>query len=167
MMIPLVTPRAQAATLRQLRREMDRWLEAGGAGNGGQAAAWLPAMDVVETPEEIRCVVEVPGLAQDELELSIEGNTLQIAGEKRPVEQEGGAYRVAERRYGRFARQLTLPRHVDAARIVARYQDGLLVLTLPKAAEAQPRRIPIEGFAAGNGTRAPEPTGVEAGTGAA
>lgn len=140
---PIFAPLEQ---LNRMTEEMDRLF-----GNGwtvepvADGQAWIPPMDVQETQEEIRCVLEVPGLAKDDLEITVNGNVLTISGEKRFEEQEGVRTFRAERRYGRFARSITLPVGVDGNSVRASYSDGVLRLTLPKKPEAKPRRIEIEG----------------------
>lgn len=141
--------------LSEVRRELDRFLDGldrDGGWPAGVGSGWLPAMDVVETDDEIRCTIEVPGVARDDLEVSIQGRRLRIAGEKRSerTEGNGAAHRLFERRYGRFERHLTLPDRVDASRVTARHEDGILTIVLPKSEEARPRQVPIE---AGSGVR--------------
>ena len=142
-------------------READRLLAAvtradgrAGEGRGGegradaQENAWVPAVDVVEREDAIRLAVEVPGVDPAALDVTVNDRVLTVSGERRLARPEGAtAYRL-ERRYGRFARSLTLPRTVDAERIAARYEHGVLHLELPKRPEAQPRRIAVSAGAA-------------------
>ncbi|MGH7545020.1 MAG: Hsp20/alpha crystallin family protein [Gemmatimonadota bacterium] len=89
----------------------------------------------------------LPGLTRDEIQLSVENGVLTITGEKREERTEGkpeGEVHLFERRYGRFERRWTLPTNVDADKIRARYENGVLVVTLPKTEEAKPRQIQIE-----------------------
>ena len=75
----------------------------------------------------------------------VSGNTLIIKGEsKSEEEKEQGHYHLTERRYGSFARRITLPSSVKADRIEASYEAGVLKLRLPKAEEAKPKRIPVK-----------------------
>ena len=147
-----------------LTRDMDRLvssaLRADGtaAGEGAEPlAAWMPAVDVEERGDAVRFAFEVPGVDPAALEVTVDDRVLTVSGERRFARAENGdsAYRL-ERRYGRFARRLTLPKTVDPDRIQARYEHGVLYLELPKRPEAQPRRIAI---AAG----APEPRRLDAG----
>jgi HSP20 family protein len=137
-------------------READRLLAAvaradGRAADGrtpegradAQENAWVPAVDVVEREDAIRLAVEVPGVDPAAIDVTVNDRVLTVSGERRLARPEGAsAYRL-ERRFGRFARSLTLPRTVDAERIAARYEHGVLHLELPKRAEAQPRRIAV------------------------
>jgi len=132
-----------------IRKELDRAFE----GETGQTAQtlWIPPMDVVEHGEEIRCHVEVPGMSQDDLDIRVEGNVLTIAGEKKysnvETDKEAG-FRHVERRYGRFERSFTIPQGIEAERVKAHYDNGVLTIVLPKAERARPRRISVEGSGA-------------------
>jgi HSP20 family protein len=125
-----------------VQREFDRVLD--GQENGG--ATWMPAMDIVETADEVLCHLEVPGLTAEDIEIRVQDNVLVVAGEKkqRAEQQKEGAFRSVERRYGRFERSFTLPRTIDAANVKARQENGVLTIALPKAETAKPRRIEIE-----------------------
>lgn len=108
-------------------------------------SAWVPAVDVEEREDAIRLAVELPGVAPEAIDVSVHDRVLTVSGERRFAREEAGdrsAYRL-ERRFGRFARSLTLPRTIDPDRIQARYEHGVLHLELPKRPEAQPRRIAV------------------------
>ena len=127
-----------------LQREVDRAL---GDAETMESGTFVPPMDVVETNDEIQCRLEVPGLSRDDLQIRAEGNVLTVAGEKKFEQQESekkGGFRSIERRYGRFERSFALPRTVDANRVKAQYDNGILTIVLPKAEESKPRRIEIE-----------------------
>jgi HSP20 family protein len=127
-----------------LQRELDR---AFGDTESIQSGSFVPPMDVVETADEVLCHLEVPGLSRDDLEIRAEGNVLIVSGEKKAQWQSGekeGGFRSVERRYGRFERSFALPRSVDAARVRATYDSGVLTIVLPKAEESKPRKIQIE-----------------------
>jgi HSP20 family protein len=111
------------------------------AGNG-----WLPAMEIEEDQEELVVRAEVPGMDRDDLDISLQGNTLTISGEKKRKEETGnGGYYQSERRYGRFQRVLTLPTDVDAEKIQASQADGILTIRLPKSEASKPRKIEVNG----------------------
>jgi HSP20 family protein len=137
-----VTPFAR---LWDIRREMDRLFDNVDAGTQ-ENAAWIPPMDVTEHGDEILCMLEVPGISQDELDIRVAGNVVTIAGEKRYQQNENGkntGFHHCERRYGRFERSFTIPQSVDAERVSAHYDNGVLTVVLPKAEKAKPRRISI------------------------
>lgn len=106
---------------------------------------WKPLMDVVETKDGITLKVEVPGIKQEDINISLEDNTLTVKGERKhesEVNEEG--YKRFERRYGSFQRSVVLPPTVDANRVKATYKDGVLEIQLPKKEEARPKAIKVE-----------------------
>jgi HSP20 family protein len=105
--------------------------------------AWFPPVQVVEDGQEIQISAEVPGMALDELEVTLDGNVLTIAGEKRPAAGAESAP-LGERYYGRFSRAVTLP-EVEPASVQASYEQGVLTVTAKRAKGALPRRIAIKG----------------------
>lgn len=106
---------------------------------------WGPAVDLYEDKDNITVTAELPGLKQEEIDVSLEGRTLSISGERKRDETQGkGESYRAERYYGRFHRSITLPQTVDAARISASYKDGILSVRLPKAEESKPKRIEVK-----------------------
>jgi HSP20 family protein len=109
------------------------------------AAAWVPPVDIVEEADAIRIMAEVPGVAPEDVKISVEGNVLTIHGTKQQVAEER-TERVHryERTYGVFERSFTLPATVDASGIKAAYEHGVLTVTLPKAEKARPRQIPVQ-----------------------
>jgi HSP20 family protein len=111
----------------------------------GATAAWVPPVDVFEEADAIRITAEVPGVKPEDVEISVEGNLLTIQGTKQQVAEER-TERVHryERTYGQFERSFTLPATVDAERIKARYESGVLTVTLPKVEKAKPRSVQID-----------------------
>jgi HSP20 family protein len=131
----------------QTRRDIDRVFDRFLGGAGTMTGPWVPVVDVRETKDAIEVVAELPGLRLEDVEVNIESNILSISGEKRQEYAEGDAeaeYHLVERRCGRFERSFTLPRTVDANQIAARFESGLLTITLPKAEAAKPRRVEIQ-----------------------
>jgi HSP20 family protein len=109
---------------------------------GGQIG---PAIDMWETPDEIVVSAALPGLAPDDVEITLTGQTLSLRGEFKADDQVSrDQYVVHERRYGTFHRQLTLPVRVDGDDADATFEHGLLRLRIPKAAEVKPRQIEIQ-----------------------
>jgi len=112
--------------------------------NGG--GTWIPAVNVTESKNSLVLTAELPGMKEDDVHVEIENNVLTISGEKTEERTEGDEdrrYHVWERSYGSFRRSFTLPRTVKADEISARFENGVLVVDLPKAAEAKGRRIEI------------------------
>ena len=108
-------------------------------------AAWMPPVDIVEEPEAIRIVAELPGVKPGAVKISVEGNVLTLRGTKEHLaeEQLDKVHRY-ERSYGSFERSFTLPASVDWGGITATYDLGMVTLTLPKAEKAKPREIKVE-----------------------
>lgn len=116
------------------------------------AGAWLPAVNVEETAEELVLTAELPGLTDDDIEIELENSVLTIRGEKAAEREEGDEskkYHVWERSYGSFQRSFTLPRTIAADKIEADFENGVLHVRMPKAPEAKGRRIAIGGREAG------------------
>lgn len=109
--------------------------------------------DVTESPESLQITMEVPGVRSEDVKISLENNVLTIRGEKRQeAEEKGERVHRYERSYGTFERTFALPNTVDPERIEARYGDGILTVTIPKAERARPREIPVNSPAAGDST---------------
>ena len=133
--------------LASLRQEMNRIFEDALPGWGGERGlgTWFPRGDIVEEDERYRAVAEVPGLAKEDISISLDGNVLTISGEKKRQEADEGAdFHRVERRWGKFSRSFSLPAEVDADSVEATYSQGVLEVVLPKSAEAKPRRIAIK-----------------------
>jgi HSP20 family protein len=105
---------------------------------------WAPAMDLVEADDHFVLKADLPGLAEDDVTIEVQDGSLTISGERKSEDQkrEKGWYRL-ERSFGRFSRSLTLPEGVDAERIEASFDKGVLEIRIPKPEERKPRRIAI------------------------
>ncbi len=107
-------------------------------------ATWRPTVDVSETENGFEIRAELPGVSENDLNVSVTDNLLTIKGEKhQEAETDGKNYHRVERRYGSFQRQFTLPREVETDSIKAEYTDGVLTLSIPKAEAAKPTEISI------------------------
>jgi HSP20 family protein len=109
-----------------------------------EPAAWSPAIDVFETPEELVVLAELPGVDPKAIDLSITGNVLSLRGEKAAGDLPEGAVSQRERHFGAFHRQITLPGDVDFDAAQAEVRDGVLKVRLPKQEAAKPRTIKIK-----------------------
>jgi len=107
--------------------------------------SWAPAVDIFERGDDLIIRAEIPGVEKDDIDISVENNTLSIRGQRKREKEfdEDRTYRM-ERVFGGFVRTFSLPRTVDASRISASYKNGVLELQLPKAEEAKPKRIEIK-----------------------
>ncbi|MFI5181194.1 MAG: Hsp20/alpha crystallin family protein [Thermoanaerobaculia bacterium] len=102
-----------------------------------------PPVDVVESPSGWRLVFEIPGAVADRTSIEVKERIVVVRGERRRTEGDGGVFLRLERVTGPFERALELPEDADAERAKAYYQDGLLVLDVPKRASTRGRTIPI------------------------
>jgi len=108
----------------------------------------LPAVDLKETDEAYKICAELPGLRPEDIELEIKGEALVLTGHKTEEKDDHrAAYRISERRFGRFERRFPLPADVDREKIEAAFHDGVLTVTLPREASAERsgNRIQIRG----------------------
>ena len=130
-----------------LRDELNSLFEAplwSGLERGGQLfTGWSPALDLYQNNDNVVAVIELPGMRKDEIEISLHDGTLTISGEQRRESTNGEKTKRTERYVGTFRRSITLPTRVDATKVGATYQDGILTVTLPKAEEAKPKQIPV------------------------
>jgi len=114
----------------------------------GGSTLWgdfAPSVDVSETDKEIVVSAELPGIEPEDINITLEHNTLTISGEKRAEKEEKGKrYYRLERSYGSFQRTVPLPEGIDEDKIDAAFKRGVLCITLPKTAEAQQKRKQIE-----------------------
>lgn len=119
------------------------------------ATGFVPSVDVSESANEYVFKADVPGLKEENLEISVAGNRLTISGkreEEKKTEQD--TYYALERSYGSFSRTFTLPAGVDADSVRADLAQGVLTVTVPKKAVEQPKRVAVQS--------APDPKGAKA-----
>lgn len=136
-------PTREVATF---QREVDRALRDvfGASTAPATAGAWAPALDVEETEDDFTLHVELPGVAAEDVEVSLEENVLTIEGERGFYgDRDADGFRRVERAFGRFHRAIRLPDRVDGQRVSATQRDGVLTIHVPKAEEAKPRRITV------------------------
>ena len=132
-----------------LRREVDRLFDTHVAemfGNGNtHRVMWTPHLDVRELDQAFVVEADLPGMRLEDITVSLENNTLAIAGERKATwSNDAGHPTHRELSYGAFQRTLTLPTAVNADQVEATYTNGVLTVTIPKAAEARTKRIAIQ-----------------------
>ena len=120
---------------------------------GASVQRWVPPMDLVEADDHFVLKADLPGLAEDDVAIEVQDNVLTISGSREAEQErkEQGWYRL-ERSYGSFSRSLTLPEGVEADKVEASFDRGVLELRIPKPEERKPRRISI-GSANGSGKK--------------
>jgi HSP20 family protein len=105
---------------------------------------WWPAIDVVEKDDKYTVKVELPGVKEEDIDVSVAGDMLTISGEKRAEsEEKKKGYYYSESSYGSFSRSVTIPSTVNASKIDASFEQGVLEITLPKAPEVKPKKIKV------------------------
>jgi len=104
-----------------------------------------PAVDMYETDDEVVVKATIPGVKPEDLDITVTGNVLTIKGEvKEEKKVEEANYIRQERRFGMFRRDLTLPVEVDVEKAKAEFENGVLILTLPKVEAAKPKRLEVK-----------------------
>ena len=149
--------------LRSLQEEVNRLFSTNltrafgdeGIGRG----AWAPSVDIYENKDQIVLEAELPGMKQEDFDLSIENNVITLRGERKfEKTDETDNYHRVERSYGAFTRSFTLPQTVSAEGATAEYNNGVLRVTLPKREETKARRIQIAGTGTGASNKTIETT---------
>lgn len=109
--------------------------------------SFVPELNVYETPKMFEITVELPGMDKSDFDISLNDNVLTISGERRGYrngEDNGRRYHRIESRFGRFSRSLPLPNTVDPDKIKASYENGVLIISIPKLKEKAGRKIEIK-----------------------
>lgn len=105
---------------------------------------WTPAVDIVETENELTFYFDLPGLKREDIEVNLENGTLTVKGARKFEQEESSkGYHRVERSYGTFSRAFSLPDTVDAEKINASYKDGVLTITGAKREAAKPRSVKV------------------------
>jgi HSP20 family protein len=132
--------------LNSLQNHMNRLFDAqfGGRDESLTAGAFVPPVDVYEDEHSVQLKLEVPGIAEKDLDIRVENNTLTVSGERKfeKEEKEENFHRV-ERRYGSFTRSFSLPTTVNTEDVKADYEQGVLKIRLGKRQEAKPKQIKV------------------------
>lgn len=107
-------------------------------------ASYVPAVDIQESPEAYEVHVSMPGIKPEDIHVTVHGNSLSISGESGADQKKTeGNWIVRERRHGKFSRNLTLACALDADKAVAKIENGVVTLHLPKAEKERPRQIKV------------------------
>jgi HSP20 family protein len=115
-----------------------------GTGEALEGTPWAPAVDIVETDNEIVLKADLPGIDPKDVDIQVHDGTLTLRGERK-VESDvkEDDFRRVERVYGTFVRSFAIPQTVDAEHVSANYRNGVLELKLPKRPEAKPKQIKV------------------------
>lgn len=132
--------------LAALQSEMSRFMNGLLEGNGRSTQAWVPAVDVWETEEELVYAFDLPGIPQDKIAVEFEDGAVTVTAERAREEKvEGDRFYRYERRFGTFTRTIGLPQGVTEQDLEAKYEHGVLELHVRKPEQQKPKRIQIAG----------------------
>jgi HSP20 family protein len=131
--------------MERLRRDMNRLFAQVPTGSVGGVAPAFPAMNVWTGENSAIVTAELPGVAPDDIDISVTGDTLTVKGSRQPDElEEGGTYHRRERRYGTFTRAFQLPFQVEPGKVEASFGNGVLQISLPRAEQELPKKIAVK-----------------------
>ena len=129
---------------RELQREVGRIIESFDPFQVARRVQVYPPMNLYDAGDRYLLTAQLPGMTSGDIELTITGETLTMRGErKRPGGVKDESYRRQERPMGRWSRTVTLPDRVENEKVSASFSNGILTISLPKAAEARPRHIAV------------------------
>ena len=129
------------SAINDLEKELTRFFNAGASAK----SRWAPAIDLSESEDGFVLEADLPGLGKDDINLTIEDNVVTLNGERKEDRKvEGRSYYHYERRYGNFSRSFELPLGIDSEKVVAKFEDGVLRVDIPKLEEAKPRKIEVK-----------------------
>ena len=130
----------------EVNRLFDTFVGRPAAAGSAAGRSWIPAVDMCETKDDLVLKVELPGVREKDVTVSITGDLLTIRGERRWNEEEARDHKFlhVERVYGQFERIIHLPLAVQADKVKATYREGVLEVRLPKVEEVKPREIKID-----------------------
>lgn len=132
--------------LAALQSEMSRFMNGLLEGNGRSTQAWVPAVDVWETEDELVYAFDLPGIPQDKISVEFEDGAVTVTAERAREEKvESDRFYRYERRFGTFTRSIGLPQGVTEDAIEAKYEHGVLELHVRKPEQQKPKRIQIAG----------------------
>jgi HSP20 family protein len=126
-----------------MAREFDQLFRDLAVRQGGSREL-VPPADIYETAEGITLQVDLPGHDPKAIEVKVENDTLTLKSERKVERSDKDGARRLERSFGMYARSFVLPRTVDASKVEARYENGVLTLTLPRREEARPRVVEVK-----------------------
>ena len=105
---------------------------------------FVPELNVYETEKEFQVTLALPGMNKEDIDISLENNTLVVSGERKFEEENGRRYHRVESRFGKFSRSLPLPDIIDSGKVSASYENGVLTVIIPKSEEKAGKKIPIK-----------------------
>ncbi len=137
----LLQPHGIWDEMEQLQRGLSRIL----SDEPMMRTAGMPPINMWSDEKGATLTAELPGMTIEDLEISVLGSALTLKGERKPDEHKDASWHRRERGYGKFTRTFELPFRIDAEKVEATLQDGVLRLSLPRTQEELPRRITVKG----------------------
>lgn len=125
-------------------RKIRHFFEKGYRGETEGTTFWKPEVDIYEDAEGLYFQVELPGIEQENVEISVENDNLILKGKRPKPELENKKYHRIERSYGEFQRMFNIPVNVDGEKVKASLKNGILTISLPKKEEKKPKKIQIK-----------------------
>ena len=127
-----------------MNRLFDQWARPARYRAEGESLDWMPVVDILEADGHVEIRAEMPGLSEQDVQVSVTDDVLTLRGEKtQESEAEDKKYHRVERSYGRFQRSFTLPANLNAGDIKAKFTNGVLTVSIPKVEEVQPKEVQI------------------------
>ncbi len=147
----LITRYEPWTVLNQLQRELERSFESlrtdleRGEGETAAAVEWAPAVDIKEEADRYVVHADLPGVKPEDIDVDLHNGVLTIKGHRETeAKEEKENYKRIERIYGSFYRRFALPESVDEEKIEAKYDNGVLTITIPKKPQHQPKKISVQ-----------------------
>lgn len=135
---------ARREPFRELQSLIDSVFDAPTVARAAASRRWVPAMDLLETDDHYVLRADLPGASEEDVKVEIEDRVLTVSGERKAERDETReGYHLLERSYGSFARKLMLPKGVDAEKVAATFDRGVLEVRIPKPEASKPRRVSI------------------------
>ena len=125
-------------------RLFDQWYRPARYRAEGETLDWMPVVDILEAAKHIEIRAEMPGLSEQDVQVSVTDDVLTLKGEKtQESEAQDKKYHRVERSYGRFQRSFTLPANLNSEAIKAKFTNGVLTIAVPKVEEVKPKEVQI------------------------
>ena len=127
-----------------MNRFFDQWYRPGRYRAEGETLDWIPVVDILEADGQVEIRAEMPGLSEQDVQVSVTDDVLTLKGEKtQESENKDQKYHRVERSYGRFQRSFTLPANLTPEDIKAKFAHGVLTVSIPKVKEVEPKEVQI------------------------
>jgi HSP20 family protein len=140
-----LAPWTRRGPFAELRDEMDNMLERFWGEEANGCGIHAPALDLSETDSAVQVRLDLPGVEAKEIDVQVRDNRLVVTGEhKEEKEEKGEKFHRIERREGKFSRSVMLPCAVNEGKVDARFHNGVLTITLPKADQAKAKRVEVK-----------------------